>query len=101
MTEEQSRSIKRLFNKRKKEALLYASQLLGLIGKGVSHYIDSSLLNLYIEEIKKQERFVNSNRLINSVGAIKKIPSVENKQRQKVMQITRISKCLGQLAQDK
>ncbi|MFY3621224.1 replication endonuclease [Achromobacter xylosoxidans] len=101
ISEESTRSQKRLLNKRKKEALLYASQLLGLIGKGVSHYIDSSLLNLYIEEIKKQERFVNSNRLINSVGAIKKIPSVENKQRQKVMQITRISKCLGQLAKDK
>lgn len=92
----------RRINKNRKELLLYSAQLLKLIGgKGKffrASILCDSLAKFYKEEMKRTEDYVNSYRLIRASGRVLKLTKHEDKQRQKVAQIIRISKCLSDLA---
>jgi len=96
---------KRFLNKRKKSLLLYSAQLLGLMG-GFGKYhrakiLPNSLVRHYKDEMQKMEDFCKSHRLIQSSGHITRLTSLENKQKQKIAHILRISRYMSDLAQDK
>lgn len=92
----------RRMNKKKKELLLYSAQLLKLIGGKDKHFRSSILCNssvsFYKYEMKKTEDYVNSYKLVRANGRILRLTKHEDKQKQKVAQIIRISKCLSDLA---
>jgi hypothetical protein len=92
----------RRMNKRKKELLLYSAQLLKLIGGKCKHFRSSilcnSLVSFYKSEMKKTEEYVNNFKLVRANGRVLRLTKHEDKQKQKVAQIIRISKCLSDLA---
>ncbi len=88
-------------NKRKKEALLYASQLLGLVGNGGSHYLNRSLVDYYVEEQKEQENFLENFRLINASGKICKLVNSEKKKERQLAQTLNISSAISKIAKDR
>lgn len=90
----------RSFNKRKKEALLYSSQLLGLVGNGGTNYLNNSLVDYYVNEQKEQENFLENFRLINSSGKITKLLSNEKKKQKQLAQTLNISAAMAQMAKD-
>lgn len=87
--------------KKKKEAMLYSSQLLGLVGKNGSAYINDSLLEYYKKDFEDQENYLKNFKLIRSDGAITNLTTIEDKQKRKVAQILNLSSCMDLMAKDK
>ncbi len=100
VNDDQRRQKKKL----KKEALLYSSQLLRLIGdKGTSGtpYLNSALVDYYLDDLKEQEEFLAMLRLVNAEGKFIKLESIENRKKRKVAQVLNISSCLAKIAKDR
>lgn len=92
--------------KRKRKAtLLWAAQLLKLMG-GKDKFKRASILcndltNLYKEEMKKTDEFIAQHRLVRANGKVIKLASLSDKQKQKIAQILKISSTLCELAKRK
>lgn len=87
--------------KRKKHLILYSAQLLKLIGKGRSKIATKAMVSSYRDEMKEQDDYLKSFRLINAQGKISNLVSNEQKQKQKMAQILKISKCFEDIAKDR
>ncbi|MCA8355514.1 replication endonuclease [Burkholderia cepacia] len=92
---------KRNNKKKQKEYLLYASQLLGLVGKNGSSYLNDSLVKHFQDDMREQEEYFKNLRLVDVSGKIKAITSLETKQKRKIAQILNIAACLDQIAKDR
>ncbi|WP_205183298.1 replication endonuclease [Burkholderia sp. LMG 13014] len=92
---------RRRLNKQKKHLILYSSQLLKLIGKNRPYIATSDMVKAYKDEMKKQDDFLQSFRLVNADGKITKLISNEEKQKQRIAQILKISKCMESIAKQK
>ena len=89
----------RKHNSQRKELLLWASQLLKLVGSGRAGALPLALVNDYKDSIEAQEAFVNNHRLIGLNGKSYKLS--KNKRQQRNAQNYRIAKTLEQIAKDK
>lgn len=96
-----SKSFIRNFNKKRKEALLYSSQLLKLVGKGGAKYLNDSLVNYYIDEQKQQEEFLKKFKLVNAKGKFFNLVSSEKKKERQLAQTLNISSAMTKIAKDK
>lgn len=92
---------KRKLKKRKKEALLYSSQLLGLVGFGGANYLNNSLLDYYDEDRQEQENFLANHKLLSKNGKFKKLTSLDVRERRQEAQILNLSDCLSRIAEDR
>lgn len=88
-------------NKKKKHLILYSSQLLKLIGCNRPSIATNDMVNAYREEMRQQDEYLKSFRLVSANGKITKLVSNEVKQRQRMAQILKISKCMENIAKDK
>lgn len=89
----------RKHNSQRKELLLWASQLLKLVGSGRGGALPLALVNEYKASVEAQEAFINSHRLIGLNGKSYKLS--KNKRQQRNAQNYRISKTFEQIANDK
>lgn len=94
-------SEKRKLKRRKKEALLYSSQLLCLIGFKAASYINDSLLEYYLQDRQEQIEFTEKTRLISSNGKFRKLTPFDVREKRKTAQILNVSDTLTQIAQDR
>jgi len=92
---------KRKLKRRKKEALLYSSQLLHLVGKNASSYVNDSLLDYYHQDRQEQMDFIEKNRLISSNGKFRKLTPMDVREKRKTAQILNVSDTLSQIAEDR
>lgn len=88
-------------NRARKRKLLWAAQLLKLVGKNAHKYMPISLINEYVEQQRKQEEYCEKALLINSSGKTFKLtpPSVRKKHRS--AENYRISKLHEKIAKDR
>lgn len=89
----------RKHNSQRKELLLWAAQLLKLVGSGRGGALPLALVNEYKASIEAQEAFINSHRLVGLNGKSYKLS--KNKRQQRNAQNYRISKTFEQIANDK
>ncbi|MEG1767056.1 MAG: replication endonuclease [Comamonas sp.] len=89
----------RKHNSERKELLLWACQLLKLIGSGRGGALPLALVNEYKESLEAQEAFINNHRLIGLNGKSYKLS--KNKRKKRNAQNYRISKTFEQIAEDK
>lgn len=89
----------RKHNSERKELLLWACQLLKLVGSGRGGALPLALVNEYKESLEAQEAFINNHRLIGLNGKSYKLS--KNKRKQRNAQNYRISKTFEQIAEDK
>ncbi len=93
------------YKRKKKNLLLWAAQLLKLMGgKGDffrSKILCNSLTEYYKEEMQRTDDFISQHRLVRSNGQVLKLVKQSEKQKQKIAQILKISSVLSRVAQDK
>lgn len=92
---------KRSNKKKKKEYSLYSSQLLGLVGKGGSNYVNPSLLEMYDSDLEEQQQFLDNLRLIATSGQIVRLGSVAEKERRRQAQIYSVASAISLIAKDR
>ena len=97
LKDEEKRNKKKL----RKEALLYSSQLLGLVGRNGEDYLNQALLDDYVNEQEEQENFLKGFRLINSNGKIFSLITAEKKKEKQLAQTLNISSALARIAEDR
>lgn len=95
----------RAYKRKKKNLLLWAAQLLKLMG-GKDKFFRSkilcnSLTDYYKEEMRRTDEFIDQHRLVRSNGQVLKLVKQSEKQKQKIAQILKVSSVLSRIAQDK
>ncbi|MCW0070038.1 replication endonuclease [Burkholderia pseudomallei] len=98
---EEKKNDRKKLNKKRRQLILYSSQLLKLVGLNRSSITTRDIVTAYREEIKQQDEYLKSFRLIDANGRIRKLVTNEQKQREKIAQILKISKCFEEIAKDK
>lgn len=88
-------------NKKKRHLILYSSQLLKLIGLNRSKITTNAIVKAYREEMELQDEYLKSFRLVSADGKIRKLVTNEQKQKERMAQILKISKCFESIAKDK
>jgi len=92
---------KRKEKRQKKHMILYSAQLLKIIGLNASKIATKEIVNYYKDEIQKQDDFLENYRLISASGKITKLTTNEEKQKQKIAQVLKISHCMEEIAKEK
>lgn len=92
---------RRKFKRQRKQLIIYSAQLLKLMGLKRSAIITNDCVNFYREEMQKTDDFLAQYRLVAGDGTITKLTNNEDKQRQKIAQILKISEYMSLKAKDK
>ncbi|CAJ0679098.1 hypothetical protein R77591_00167 [Ralstonia mannitolilytica] len=97
----ENKSKKRQLAKKRKHAVLYSSQLLKLTGFNRPKVATKEMIKSYCEEMEKRDEYISSLRLVNAKGGITRLVSNEQKQKEKIAEIYKISKYFEERAKDK
>jgi|GEM_PF-6910815 hypothetical protein len=95
----------RQLKRKKKGLLLWAAQLLKLMG-GKDKFFRSKILcnaltDKYKDDMLKTDEFIAQHRLVKANGQVLKLVKQSEKQKQKIAQVLKISSVLSQIAKDK
>ncbi len=91
----------RKFSKLRKQTILWAGQLLKLVGKNAMNVVPYAVLNEYVREQNEQELLCKKNKLMNANGKLVRLTTPQQRKEQRNAQNYKIAKLQEEMAKNK
>lgn len=91
----------RKFSKLRKQTILWAGQLLKLVGKNAMEIVPYAVLNQYLKDIAEQETFCKKHKLMNAKGKLVRLTTPTERKKQRNAQNYKIAKLQEEMAKQR
>lgn len=91
----------RKLSKLRKQTILWAGQLLKLVGKNAMEIVPYAVLNQYMNEQNEQVEFCRRNKLMNARGKLVRLTTPQQRKEQRNAQNYKIAKLQEKMAKDR